>query len=85
MSYFQGSIFMTIFTFLTMAAFLALTIVTLIGAISESVRSKMYFALYLTLFIWWMGIMIDAYVTAKQNSWSKSYDMKKKHKKIDIY
>jgi hypothetical protein len=68
MSYFQGSIFMTIFTFLTMAAFLALTIVTLIGAISESVRSKMYFALYLTLFIWWMGIMIDAYVTAKQNS-----------------
>ncbi len=59
---------MTIFTFLTMAAFLALTIVTLIGAISESVRSKMYFALYLTLFIWWMGIMIDAYVTAKQNS-----------------
>jgi hypothetical protein len=64
LNYFQACIFTTVFTYFTMAAIIGLIVVNVIG-VSESLRSKIHLVLYLIIFAWYMGIIIDLYVTFK--------------------
>lgn len=65
LNYYQGCIYTAIFTYFTMTAILVLVAVNLIDSVTENVRTKIYLVFYGVLFMWYMGIMIDYYVTWK--------------------
>ncbi len=64
LNYFQTCIYTTIFTYFTMAVILGLILVNIIG-VSEANKSKVYLVLYIIMFMWYVGIMSDLYITFK--------------------
>ncbi len=63
---------MAIFTYFTMLILIILLIVTIFSFVSETMRTKLYLIYYGIVFVWYMGIMIDGYITAKQVLWLRS-------------
>ena len=69
LNYFQACIFTTIFTYFNMVAILVMIGVNFLG-VAESIRSKVCLALYFLMFMWYVGIMSDLYITFK-NDWNQ--------------
>ena len=68
LNYYQSSIYTAIFTYFTMTVIITLILLNLMSSISESTRTKVYLMYYFILFMWYMGIMIDFYITWKNLS-----------------
>lgn len=68
LNYSQAGIYQTVMAFVTMVAFLGLVAVALMPeSVDDRKRSIMYIIYYSTLFAWYLGIMIDFFVTYKWN------------------
>lgn len=66
LNYSQAGIYQTVMAFLTMASFLGLVISALMPeAVDDKKRSILYIIYYSFLFAWYLGIMIDFFVTYK--------------------
>lgn len=66
LNYSQAGIYQTVMAFVTMVAFLGLVAVALMPeSVDDRNRSIMYIVYYSTLFAWYLGIMIDFFVTYK--------------------
>jgi len=65
-NYYQACIYTTIFTYFTMVAILGMIGLNFFG-ISDSLMSKMYLVLYFIMFMWYVGIMSDFYITYKDS------------------
>lgn len=66
LNYSQAGIYQTIMSFFTMAAFLGLVATALMPeSVDDRKRSIMYIIYYSFLFAWYLGIMIDFFVTYK--------------------
>jgi len=64
LNYAQAGIFQTVMIYLTMVTFIVLIITALASeAIGDQKRSLAYIVFYLFLFTWYLGIMIDFFVT----------------------
>ena len=71
LNYSQAGIYQTIMAFLTMAAFLGLVASALMPeSVDDRKRSILYIVYYSFLFAWYLGIMIDFFVTYK---WSPTH------------
>lgn len=64
LNFFQTCVFTTIFTYFNMIAVLVLIVVNFMG-ISESIRTKIVAGFYFLLFVWYVAIMSDLYITFK--------------------
>lgn len=66
LNYSQAGIYQTVMAFLTMAAFLGLVASALMPeSVDDRKRSILYIVYYSFLFAWYLGIMIDFFVTYK--------------------
>ena len=64
LNFFQTCVFTTIFTYFNMIAVLVLIAVNFMG-IAESIRTKIVAGFYFLLFVWYVAIMSDLYITFK--------------------
>lgn len=66
LNYSQAGIYQTIMTYFTMVAFLGLVGSALVpDSVDDRKRSMMYIGYYAVLFAWYLGIVIDFFVTYK--------------------
>jgi cbb3-type cytochrome oxidase subunit 3 len=66
LNYAQAGIFQTVLVFITMFSFLVLVFSAIMSeSIDDKKRSILYVVYYFFLFIWYLGIVIDFYVTYK--------------------
>lgn len=67
LNYFQAGIYQAIMVFLTMVALILLVGAALMPeSVDDQKRSVVYIIYYFFLFAWYMGIMIDLFVTYDQ-------------------
>ena len=66
LNYSQAGIFQTVMAYITMVSFLGLVACALMSeSVDDRKRSIMYIVYYSSLFAWYLGIMIDFFVTYK--------------------
>jgi hypothetical protein len=66
LNYAQAGIFQAIMIFITMVSFLGLVSSAIMSeSIDDRKRSILYVVYYFMLFVWYLGIVIDFYVTYK--------------------
>ena len=67
LNYFQAGVYQTVLIFLTMVALIMLVGAALMPeSVDDQKRSIVYIIYYFFLFAWYMGIMIDLFVTYNQ-------------------
>ena len=67
LNYFQAGVYQTVLIFLTMVALILLVGAALMPeSVDDQKRSIVYIIYYFFLFAWYMGIMIDLFVTYNQ-------------------
>jgi ABC-type proline/glycine betaine transport system permease subunit len=64
LNYIQAGIFQTVMIYVTMLSFFAIIAASLLHEhVDDKMRSLAYLTYYSMLFIWYLGIIIDLYVT----------------------
>jgi hypothetical protein len=64
LNYIQAGIFQSIMIYITMLSFFGIIIASLLHEkIDDKMRSLAYIIYYTMLFLWYLGIVIDLYVT----------------------
>jgi CDP-diglyceride synthetase len=66
LNYAQAGLFQTVMIFMTMVSFMVLVLSAIMPeSIDDRKRSILYIVYYLLLFVWYLGIVVDFYVTYK--------------------